>query len=208
MLRRASRAFLAPAVPDVLPDQVARAERSAPCSTTKIKALAEVGAGAPARLLHRLSGAADLRGDEAGREGARRRTTSRPTSAAICSRSCRPSISARPRWATASGRPRPRPSTCKADKRSISVMGDGGFWHNGLTSRHRQRRLQQARRRHPRRRQYLFRGHRRPGHPVVARRQPIALDQASDHQGGEGHRRRHGCARSTAPMTSARCATR
>ena len=23
---------------------------------------------------------------------------------------------------------------CKADKRSISVMGDGGFWHNGLTS--------------------------------------------------------------------------
>ena len=32
----------------------------------------------------------------------------------------------------------------KADKRSIAMMGDGGFWHNGLASEHRQRRLQQA----------------------------------------------------------------
>jgi indolepyruvate ferredoxin oxidoreductase alpha subunit len=27
-----------------------------------------------------------------------------------------------------------RPSTSPADKRSIAIMGDGGFWHNGLTS--------------------------------------------------------------------------
>ena len=57
---------------------------------------------------------------------------------------------------------------------SISVMGDGGFWHNGLTSGDRQRRLQQARRRHHHRRQFLFGGDRRAGHPVLARRQPIA----------------------------------
>ena len=37
-------------------------------------------------------------------------TTSPPTSAAICSRSCRPSSSARPPWATGWARPRPRPS--------------------------------------------------------------------------------------------------
>ena len=37
-------------------------------------------------------------------------TTSRPTSAAICSRSCRPSSSAPPPWATGWGRPRPRRS--------------------------------------------------------------------------------------------------
>ena len=58
--------------------------------------------------------------------------------------------------------------------------------------RHRQCRLQPARRRHPRRRQSLSVGNRRPGHPVVARRQQIALDQASDHRSGEGHRRQLG----------------
>ena len=70
-------------------------------------------AAAPGRVLHRLSGAADLRGDEAGREASSASTTSRPISAATCSRSCRRSISAPPRWATAWGRPRPRPSTSR-----------------------------------------------------------------------------------------------
>ena len=80
----------------------------------------------------------------------------------------------------------------KADKRSIAVMGDGGFWHNGLTSG-----IGNA----------VFNQHdgvilvvdnhysvgdRRPGHPVVARRQQIALDQPSDHRGGERHRRQMG----------------
>ena len=31
-------------------------------------------------------------------------------------------------------RPPLPPSTCRRGKRSISVLGDGGFWHNGLTS--------------------------------------------------------------------------
>ena len=91
-------------------------------------------ARAPAGLLHRLPRAADLHRDEAGGARARRRTTSAPTSAATCSRSCRRSTSATPRWATASALPAPRRSTLPAGKRAISVMGDGGFWHNGLTS--------------------------------------------------------------------------
>ena len=36
----------------------------------------------------------------------------------------------------------------KADKRAIAFMGDGGFWHNGLTSGDRQRGVQQERQRH------------------------------------------------------------
>ena len=58
------------------------------------------GAAAAARLLHRLPGAADLRGDEARRSRSSASTTSPPTSAATCSRSCRRSISAPPPWAT------------------------------------------------------------------------------------------------------------
>ena len=94
----------------------------------------EGGADPPAGLLHRLPGAADLRGDEAGREGTRRAPDRAPTSAAICSRSCRRSISAAPPWATALARRRTRPSTSRRSKRPIAVMGDGGFWHNGLSS--------------------------------------------------------------------------
>ena len=47
-----------------------------------------------------------------------------------------------------------------AAKRPISIMGDGGFWHNGRLG-HRQRRVQQVRRRHRHRRQLLRVGHRR-----------------------------------------------
>ena len=32
----------------------------------------------------------------------------------------------------------------KAEKRPIAIMGDGGFWHNGLASGISQRRVQQA----------------------------------------------------------------
>ena len=42
---------------------------------------------------------------------------------------------------------------------------------------HRQRRVQQVRRRHRHRRQLLRVGHRRPGHPVLARREPRPLHQ-------------------------------
>ena len=68
-------------------------------------------AGPAARLLHRLPGTADLRRDQAGRDRSSASITSPPTSAAICSRSCRRSSSAPRRWAMAWGRPRPRPST-------------------------------------------------------------------------------------------------
>ena len=57
----------------------------------------------------------------------------------------------------------------KADKRSIAVMGDGGFWHNGLTSgignavfnKHDGVILIVD--------NFYSVGDRRPGHPVVAR---------------------------------------
>ena len=58
------------------------------------------GAAASAELLHRLPGAADLLGDDAGAEGTRLRTTSPATSAATCSASTRRSISARRQWVT------------------------------------------------------------------------------------------------------------
>ena len=117
---------------------------------------------------------------------------SAPTSAATCSRSCRPSTSATPRWATAWARPARRPSTRQSAKRAISIMGDGGFWHNGLTSG-----IANA----------VFNksdnltlivdnnytvGHRRAGHPVVARRQPHAQHLAPDREGGARRRRRMG----------------
>ena len=92
------------------------------------------GARPAAVVLHRLPGAADLRGDEARRARAWARITSAATSAATCSRSCRRSMSAPRRWATASAPPAPRRFNVKAGKRAISMMGDGGFWHNGLTS--------------------------------------------------------------------------
>ncbi len=57
-----------------------------------------------------------------------------------------------------------------ADRRTVAVMGDGGFWHNGLTSRRRQRGLQRERPGAGRRRQRLRGGHRRPGPPLLARR--------------------------------------
>ena len=56
------------------------------------------------------------------------------TSAAICFQSCRPSTSATPPWAMGSARPAPPLSVRTSSKRAIAVMGDGGFWHNGLTS--------------------------------------------------------------------------
>ena len=57
-----------------------------------------------------------------------------PISAAICSRSCRRSISARTTMGYGLGPASASAFNVKADKRPISVMGDGGFWHNGLTS--------------------------------------------------------------------------
>ena len=80
----------------------------------------------------------------------------------------------------------------KADKRAISIMGDGGFWHNGLTSgignavynQHDGVILVVD--------NHLYVGHRRAGHPVLARRQQIALDKPPDHRGRKRHRRQMG----------------
>ena len=96
----------------------------------------------------------------------------------------------------------------KADKRPIAMIGDGGFWHNGLTCS-----VGNA----------VFNKHdgvvmvvdnfysaATGGQDILSSRaaNAVALDQATDRQGGRGHRRRPGCAISTAPMTSAACATR
>ena len=76
------------------------------------------GAAAARRLLHRLPGAADLRGHEARRAGTRPAPRRRPTSAATCSRSCRPSTSAPPRWAMGSGPASASAFNVPADKRA------------------------------------------------------------------------------------------
>ena len=120
--------------PDAAAERAAvRRTRRASAADEGCRALADARAAAPAGVLHRLPGAADLRGDEAGRARARAAPRQLPTSAATCSRSCRRSTSAPPRWATGSAAPAPRRFNAKADKRAIAVMGDGGFWHNGLT---------------------------------------------------------------------------
>ena len=72
----------------------------------------------------------------------------------------------------------------------------------------RQCRVQQAGRRHPHRRQFLFRRDRRAGHPVVARLQPAPQDQQFASSMRSRASARTGSGRSTAPMTSPRCATR
>ena len=96
----------------------------------------------------------------------------------------------------------------KADKRAISVMGDGGFWHNGLASS-----IGNA----------VFNKHdgvtlivdnfysaATGGQDIPSSRalQRAPQDQQLDRRCGEGRRRDLGQSRSTAPMTSARCATR
>ena len=96
----------------------------------------------------------------------------------------------------------------KADKRAIAVIGDGGFWHNGLVSIDRQCRLQPQRQRPHHRRQRLLGRDRRPGPPLVA---PPTTTSARP---GTRSRRRcaasasAGCARCATPTTSPRCATR
>ena len=91
-------------------------------------------AAAPAGLLHRLPGAADLRGDEAGREGTRaasrlrrHRLPSVLDPAALQHR--RDDDGLRPR-----ARLGLRLQRAVGQARRSPCMGDGGFWHNGLAS--------------------------------------------------------------------------
>ena len=101
----------------------------------RTKLAAEARAGAAVRAVHGLSRASVLLFDEAGAAGARAICTSARTSAAIPSRRCRRSTWAPASWATdwapAGGAAL---ESVQGRKRPISLMGDGGFWHNGLTS--------------------------------------------------------------------------
>ena len=145
-----------------------------------------------AGLLHRLPGAADLRRDKAGRAGARQaphrlrhRLPSVLDHAALRAR--RHHHGLRPRAGLGLGLQLARREApldlLRRRRRLLAQRPD-------LLDR--QRGLQQERRRHRHRRQFLFGRDRRAGHPVVARQQPLEIDQASDHRGGEGHGREMG----------------
>jgi len=111
-------------------------------------------------------------------KGPRGPLTSRPISAAICSRSCRRSY----RGDDDGLWPRPGLASAfnvKADKRSIAIMGDGGFLAHGLTSGIGNAVYNQHERRHPGG-AIIIRRHRRPGPPVVARRQQNRARPSTD----------------------------
>ena len=68
-------------------------------------------------------------------------------------------------------------------RRSISFLGDGGFWHNGLTSSIGNAVFNRRRRRDRDRGQPLLRRHRRPGHPLLPGREPLQV-HGPPHRGG------------------------
>ena len=76
----------------------------------------------------------------------------------------------------------------KSDKPAIAIIGDGGFWHNGLVIEHRQRRVQQIEQRPHHRRQRLYGRHRRAGHHVLGGEQQDPLHQEHDREGGARRR--------------------
>lgn len=76
----------------------------------------------------------------------------------------------------------------KSDKRSISVMGDGGFWHNGLTSSIGNAVFNENDDVILIVDNYYSAATGGPGHPVQPRRQPQPLHQPPDRAGGAGRR--------------------
>ena len=94
----------------------------------------ESGAAAAAGFLRRLPGAADLCGDEARRSGSSASTTSPATSAATLFAALPPFNVGATTMGYGLGPASSSAFNVKADKRPISIMGDGGFWHNGLSS--------------------------------------------------------------------------
>ena len=71
-------------------------------------------------------------------------------------------------------------------KRTVTIMGDGGFWHNGLTSGDRQRRVQQGRR-HPRHHEERLQlGHRHAGAALLAAAQRTQIPRHVDRAGAQG----------------------
>ena len=126
-------AFLQAARPNGLDaDTVARKGARADRAQGEGRRRARPAAAAPAGLLHRLPGAAGVLGDQADAARARARRTSRPTSAAIRSRPSRRSRMGNSILGYGMSLASAAAVGPNMEKRPIAIMGDGGFWHNGL----------------------------------------------------------------------------
>jgi indolepyruvate ferredoxin oxidoreductase alpha subunit len=160
-------AFLREAAPRLLPAEVRAPNKDRPPIFPTWPRPCRSGrrASAPAART------ADLRRDQAGASRNWASTTSPPTSAAICSRSCRPSRSAATTMGYGLGPARPTRLQLAGREKALDLLRRR---RRLLAQRpdlvDRQRRVQQERRRHRDRRQLLFGRDRRAGHPVLARR--------------------------------------
>ena len=151
-------------------------------------------AGPPAGVLHRLPGEADLRGDEAGRAGARpashrlrHRLPPVLDHAALRARRHDDGIRTGPGLGV-------RLQFGGSDPTIDLLRRRWRFLAQRADLFDRQRRVQSQRRRDRGGRQLLFGGDRRAGHPVLARIEPLEIDQASDHRSDEGNGRQMGAA--------------
>ena len=184
-------AFVRQWIPDMLAPAV-RASNAAPGAGREACPRAGRGrAAASARLLHRLPRTADLRRHEAGRARAgpaprrgRHRLPSVRDHAALQYRHDHHGL--RPGAGLGFGLQRQGGQAVHRRDGRRRLLAQRA--HLG----HRQRRVQQERRRGADRRQPLFRGDRRPGPPVVARRQSLALDAACHRRRRQGHGRQLG----------------
>ena len=142
-------------------------------------------AAAAAELLHRLSRAAGVLRDQAARSARSARSISRATSAATRSRPSRRSIignSILGYGMSLAAAARGGAESCRSAP--ISIMGDGGFWHNGLITGVASQPVQQGRRRADHHAERLHLGDRRSS--SCRRRGQAAGDGADRH----GHRPR------------------
>ena len=181
--------FLQREAPSLLPAKIRAPEQT---GDNRASRSVEGRAGPAAGFLHRLPGAPDLRGDQTRRAGTRQashrlrhRLPSVLDHAAL--RTGRHDHGIRPgtglRFSVQFSRGKASLHFLHRRRRVLAQWSD-------VVGR--QRGVQQERRRDCYRRQLLFRRDRWTGHSVVARRQPVEIDQASDHQGVEGHGRQLG----------------
>ena len=125
-----------------------RARRAASSRHGQCAAALGAVAAAAADVLHRLPGAAGVLGDEASKHELGPMHVSCRHRLPSPSRPSRRSAWATRSSATACRWPAPRRSAPAVRASApISIMGDGGFWHNGLHHRRRECRVQQRRRR-------------------------------------------------------------
>ena len=133
------------------------------------QALAGAGARAPAVVLHRLPGAADLRRHEARR--ARARAASRELRHRLSPVLDAAAVQHRqPTMGYGLGGAGAAAFNAVEGKRAIALMGDGGFWHNGLASSIGNAVFNKNDNVHDRRGQRLFGRDRRAGLCLVSRR--------------------------------------